>query len=250
MCPTSTQALRFEAKQNTSNCYSVLSMIHFTQIIFLRGHTMKLKDNRKSYSFLLLSGILVGIICRLSDFFPYESLWSLPSIATLYGFWIASAGVITYLSTSNRGAFINSFLYMFGMTISFYGLKYILGFHLDRFSNDGQFQTDLFIIYSVLSVFCSVGSYILYYWNKENTVGSILCALPASGMLAEAIGCFFMLINRHMLLGQTLFDFLFALLFGIILFKKAKNKTLYFITMGIVTAFVFLLVYKPFLLIA
>lgn len=210
---------------------------------------MKLKDNVKSYSCLCLLGILAGIICRLSDFFPYESLWSLSSIATLFGFWIASTGVITYLSMSNKGAFINTFLYMFGMTISFYGLKYILGFYLARFSNDGQFQTDLFLIYSVLSLVCGIGSYILYYWNKDNLVSSALYALPVSGMLAEAIGCLFVLINRHMLLGQTLFDVLFALLFGVTFYRRANNKVLYFITIGIVTALVFLLIYKPSLLI-
>lgn len=209
---------------------------------------MKLKDNYKSYSFLFLLGILAGIICRLSDFFCYESLWSLPSIATLYGFWIASIGVITYLSASNKGAFINSFLYMFGMTISFYGLKYILGFYLEIFSNNARFQMDLFIVYSVLSIVCGAGSYILYYWNKENMVSSVLFALPASAMLAEAIGCLVVLINRHMLLGQTLFDFLFALLFGFTLFKRAKNKVLYFITISVVTVLIFLLIYKPFLL--
>lgn len=209
---------------------------------------MKIKDNYKSYSLLFLLGILSGIICRLSDFFPYESLWSLSSIATLYGFWIASVGVITCVSASNKGAFINSFLYMLGMTISFYGLKYILGFSIERFANNEQFQTDLFIAYLILSVACGIGSFVLYYWNKDNIFSSVLYALPASGMLAEGIGCLYILINDHMLLAQTLFDFLFALLFGIVLFKKANNKILYLISMGIVTALVFCFIYKPFLL--
>ena len=73
---------------------------------------IKIKDNFKSYSLLFLLGILAGIICRLSVFFPYESLWSLSSTAILFRFWIASVGVITCLSSSNIGAFINSFLYM------------------------------------------------------------------------------------------------------------------------------------------
>ena len=60
---------------------------------------------RCSYFKLFLGGILVGIICRLSDFFPYESLWSISSIATLFGFWIASVGMITYCSSSNKDAF-------------------------------------------------------------------------------------------------------------------------------------------------
>lgn len=208
---------------------------------------MKIKDNKKSYLLLFLFGVLAGVVCRISDLFPYEDLWSLSSIATLFGFWIASVGLITCFSSSNKGAFINSFLYMFGMTISFYGLKYILGFFIPRFSNDGRFQMDLFIVYSLLSVACGVGSFVLYNWNKENKVSSILYALPASGMLAEAIGCLFVLVNQHMLLAQTLFDFFFALLFGAALFKKAKNKMLYLISMIVVTALVFLLVYKPFL---
>lgn len=208
---------------------------------------MKIKDNYKVYSILFLLGILVGAICRLTDFFPYESLWSLSSIATLYGFWIASIGLITYISSSNKGACINSFLYMFGMTISFYGLKYILGFFMPTYANDG-FQTNLFIVYSVLSIVCGIGSFVLYFWNKENRFSSFLYALPASGMLAEAIGCLYVLINRSMLLFQTIFDFAFALWFGITLFKKAKNKIIYFITMVIVTALVFLVAYKPFLL--
>lgn len=70
---------------------------------------MKIRDSIQSYLALFLFGNLAGIICRLSDFFPYESLWSLPSIATLFGFWIASVGIITYCSASNRGTFLHTF---------------------------------------------------------------------------------------------------------------------------------------------
>lgn len=206
-----------------------------------------LEHSMKSYSAIFLTGILIGCICRLADYFPAETLWSFSSIQTLFGFWIASVGLITYFSPSNKSAFMNAFLYMFGMTISFYGLKYILGFRIQKFANDGQFQTDLFLLYSVLSVVCGIGSFVLYYWNKENRAGSILCALPAGGMLAEAAGCLFVLINSHMLLAQTSFDFVFALLFGVILFKKAEYKRLYLISLIIVAALVFVLVYKPFL---
>ena len=210
---------------------------------------MKINDNKKSYFALFLIGMVVGLLCRLTDFLPYEeSLWSLPSIATLFGFWIASVGIITCLSSSNKGAFINSFLFMFGMTICFYGLKYILGFYIPKFSNEGQFQTDLFIVYSVLSVACGVGSFILYFWNRQNVFNSFLYALPASGMLAEAVACLIVLCNSHMLLAQTIFDIVFGLFFGIKLYKKAYNKILYTGTVAVVTALVFLLMYKPFLL--
>ena len=135
----------------------------------------KLKDRIRLYSILFFIGILVGIFCRLTDFFPYESLWSLPSIATLFGFWIASLSLITYCSSSNLGAFWGSFLYMFGMTVSFYILKFILGFFWERFS--GEFPTTLFLAYSLMAFICGIGSYILYFWNKENFFSSLLCAL-------------------------------------------------------------------------
>ena len=102
----------------------------------------KFKDRIRLYSILFFIGILVGILCRLTDFFSYESLRSLPSIATLFGFWIASVSLITYCSSSNRKAFWGSFLYMFGMTVSFYTLKFLLGFFWERFS--GEFHTTLF----------------------------------------------------------------------------------------------------------
>lgn len=211
---------------------------------------MKISDNKKSYFTLFLIGMGAGILCRLTDFLPYEeSLWSLPSIATLFGFWIASVGIITCLSSSNKGAFINSFLYMFGMTLCFYGLKYILGFYISKFSNEGQFQTDLFIVYFVLSVICGIGSFILYFWNRHNVFNSFLYALPTSGMLAEAAACLVILYNRHMLLAQTIFDIAFGLLFGAVFYKKAYSKILYIGTVIIVAVLVFFLVYKPFLLV-
>lgn len=210
---------------------------------------MKINVNKKAYFVLFLTGMIAGILCRLTDFLPYEeSLWSLPSIATLFGFWIASVGIITCLSSSNKSAFINSFLYMFGMTTSFYGLKYILGFYIPRFSNEGQFQTDLYIVYSILSVACGIGSFVLYFWNRQNVFNSFLYALPASGMLAEAVACLIVLCNSRMLLAQTIFDIVFGLLFGIELYRKAYNKLFYIGTVITVAVSVFLLVYKPFLL--
>lgn len=210
---------------------------------------MKIRDHKKSYFTVFLIGMIVGVLCRLTDFLPYEeSLWSIPSAATLFGFWIASVGIITCLSSSNKDAFINSFLYMFGMTICFYGLKYLLGFWIERFSNEGQFQTNLFIVYSALSVVCGIGSFILYFWNRQNVFNSFLYALPAAGMLAEAAACLFVLYNRHMLLAQTLFDFAVGLAFGVGMYRKAYHKIHYIGTMIAVGVLVFFLVYKPFLM--
>ena len=78
----------------------------------------------------ILLGILVGVITRLSDFFDYDHFLSLSSIATLFGFWIVSITMITIKSHSHKQAFIHTFLYMFSMTCSYYGLKYVLGFFI------------------------------------------------------------------------------------------------------------------------
>ncbi|MGN0452180.1 MAG: hypothetical protein ACI4GZ_00075 [Ruminococcus sp.] len=204
--------------------------------------------NIKTGVLMFFGGIGAGIVCRLSDFYPYESLWSFSSIATLFGFWIASITVITYLSKSHIGAFLSTFLYMFGMTVSFYGMKYILGLFIPQFDNEGQFQTTLFILYSVLSVVCGIGSCVLYFWNRRNLFGSVLLALPVCAMLAEGIACLYVLINKQMLLAQTVFDLLIALIFGIVFWKKATNKVAYTVTLVTAAALVFFLFYRPYMM--
>ena len=171
---------------------------------------MKFTDSRKSRIVLFFAGILAGVLCRLSDFCPYESLWSFSSIATLFGFWIVSISVITMSSVSHRGAFLNTFLYLFGMTISFYGLKYLLGFWVLRFDSSGVFPTKLFLLYSALSLLCGIGCSVLYFWNDRRWYSSVLLALPAGALLAEGIACGIILFTHRMLLGQTIFDLAFA----------------------------------------
>lgn len=117
-----------------------------------------MSNHLKKPAVVFLIGISAGILCRLSDLFPYESLWSLSSVATLLGFWIASVSVITMYSTSHKVAFTNAFLYLFGMTLAFYALKYLLGLFALQFDNDGVFQTRLFWVYTGLSLLCGLGS--------------------------------------------------------------------------------------------
>ena len=193
---------------------------------------------------IFVIGILAGILCRLSDLFPYESLWSLSSIATLFGFWIASVTVITMHSTSHRAAFANTFLYLFGMTLAFYALKYMLGVFVPQFDNDGAFQTRLFLLYTGLSLLCGLGSAVLYFWNKPCWYNSILNALPAGALLAEGIACGIVLMTRHMLLGQTLFDLMTATWLSAALGKKASNKFVFLCTLVVITAIVFHVVYQ------
>lgn len=207
---------------------------------------LKLRDKPISYISIFLVGTIMGIITRLTDLLPNADLWSFSSIATLFGFWIVSITIIVCCSISNKNSALNVFLYMFGMTISFYVSQYILGQFFSKFDNDG-FKTNLFLIYSVLSVICGIGGYILYFWNKENKFNSFLLALPISALLAEGIGTLIYLVNNNTFLFQVMFDFICALVLGFLFYKKSNNKKIYIITMITISIIIYLIIYMPFL---
>ena len=79
-------------------------------------------------------------------------------------FWIASVSVIMMYSTFHKAAFANTFLYLFGMTLAFYGLKYL----------------------SELSLLCGLGSAALYFWNKSHWYSGGLYTLPSGTLAAFA----------------------------------------------------------------
>ena len=133
------------------------------------------------------------------------------------------------------------------MTCSFYTLKSIFGLFLEQFSGSPVFQTNLFLIYSLLAVGCGIGSMILYCWNRKNHIGAVLAAMPTSGMFAEAIGCIWMLVKHHTLFIQTVFDIVFGFIFIWLLYPNTRYKKLYWITFVVVTVLIFLMIYRPFL---
>ena len=163
-----------------------------------------LTHSMKSYITIFLVGILVGCICRLTDYCPADTLWSFSSIQTLLGFWIITNTIIVLASTSNICAGISSFLYMFGMTLSFYGLQAILGTFIPLFS--GGFRTSLFILFTICSIPCAIAAFILYYWNKEHIFNSILYSLPVGALAAEASVIFIYFLGHHTFLFQLLMD--------------------------------------------
>ena len=186
---------------------------------------IKLRNTFKSYTMIFIIGILVGCICRLLDYFPADTLWSFSSIQTLLGFWIITNTIIVLLSTSNICAGISSFLYMFGMTFSFYALQAILGMFIPLFS--GAFRFSLFVLFTVLSIFCALAAFILYYWNREDIFSSVLYSLPVGALAAETIVIFIYFLEHHTFLFQFLMDIIGAVLFGIIFFKKVKYRKMY-----------------------
>ena len=188
---------------------------------------IKLSHTLKSYSIVFLVGIFIGCICRLLDYCSLDSLWGFSSIQTLLGFWIITNTIIVLLSTSNKCAGISSFLYMFGMTLSFYGLQAILGMFIPLFS--GGFRKSLFILFTLLSIPCAIAAFVLYYWNKDNVFSSLLYSLPVGALVAEIIAIFYNILqhNTFTFLFQLIMDIVGTLVFGIVFFKRVKYKKIY-----------------------
>lgn len=185
----------------------------------------------KFYIEIFIAGILVGCICRLADYFSADTLWSFSSIQTLVGFWIITNTIIVLRSTSNICAGISSFLYMFGMTLSFYGLQAILGMFIPLFS--GGFRFSLFVLFALLSIPCAIAAYILYFWNREHIFNSILYALPIGALVAEATAIFIYFLEHHTFLFQLLMDIVGAIIFLLLFYKRAKSKRIFILTLGI-----------------
>ena len=198
-----------------------------------------LKSTTKSYIIVLLIGILVGCVCRLLDYFPANTLWSFSSPQTLLGFWIITNTIIVILSTSNICAGISSFLYMFGMTLSFYGLQAILGMFIPLFS--GGFRLSLFILFAILSIPCAVAAFILYYWNRDSILNSVLYSLPLGALAGEAVAVFVYFFQQHTFLFQLLMDIVGTIIFFLLFIQKAKSKKVFIISFVLITLFVYFL---------
>lgn len=197
---------------------------------------IKLRNTFKSYTAIFIIGILVGCICRLLDYFPADTLWGFSSIQTLLGFWMITNTIIVLLSTSNICAGISSFLYMFGMTFSFYALQAILGMFIPLFS--GEFRFSLFVLFTVLSIPCAIAAFILYYWNKEHVFNSVLYSLPVGALVAEAITVSIYFLEHHTFLFQLLMDIIGAIVFLFMFYRRVRSKGLYLISV-IISSLVF-----------
>ena len=186
---------------------------------------MRFKDSFKSYLLVTGLGLVAGLLTTLLNLFPYDTLWSLSSIATLFGFWMISITLVIYFSSSNKNASINVFLYLASMNFNFYFLQGVLGIFIARFYNAESFiNWGLLNMYNALALVCSIVSFVLYYWNKENKLSSFLYALPVSGLVAETIGVSIYLYNNHTFLFQLIFDSLSLIILGCWFYKKANNK--------------------------
>ena len=207
------------------------------------GMKIALKTTPKSCLIIFWIGIAVGCICRLADYFPAETVWGFSSIQTLLGFWIITNTTIVLLSSSCLCAGLSSFLYMFGMTLSFYGSKAILGNFIPLFS--GEFNTGLFVMFTIAAIPCAIAAAILYLWNQDRIFNSVLYALPVGALLAEAFATTIFLFAFHRYLFQVFMDLVGAVGFAIVFWKKVKSRKVYIFSIGMTFAvFYFLMWHK------
>ncbi|MDY3618425.1 hypothetical protein [Agathobaculum sp.] len=206
----------------------------------------KLKNNAQPYLWMVIFGLLAGILTRLTDFLPADSIWGFQSIATLFGFWMVTVTLVICSSSSNGNAAARVFVYLFCMNIGFYGLKYLYRFFAPNRADEG-FQTNLFLLYTLLALACAAISFVLYFWNRDSALNSVLYALPVGGLAAETIGMAVFFFANRTYLFQLLFDLAGGVAFGLLFFRKAKSKPLYAATAAAVAALGYLLFYKPFL---
>ncbi len=187
----------------------------------------RLEHTVGSYGKIFLIGMLIGGICRLADYFPGDTLWSLSSIQTLLGFWVITNTLIVLFSTSHLCAGESSFLYMFGMTLSFYGLQAVLGTFIPLLS--GGFRFSLFVMLSLLSIPCGMAAFFLYDWNRDRELSSILYALPVGALAAEAAALAIYLSSHQKFLFQLLMDGVGMLAFGALFYRRTRNRKLLYL---------------------
>ncbi len=191
----------------------------------MKSKNKVLTHSIKSYMTVSILGLFAGIITRLTDVFPYDEIWGFSSIATLFGFWIITTTLIIYKSSSNINSAINTFLYLFFMSVGFYSAQPILGNYFSVFDND--FQTHAFIIYSIGSLIAGITGFFLYYWNKDNSFSNILYALPIGVLFAEFIGLVFWFSENSTWLFQLIMNFIGSIILGVLFYRKANNKIIY-----------------------
>ena len=199
-----------------------------------------LNHSVKSYTKIFIVGTIVGCICRLTDLCPSDSLWSFSSTQTLLGFWIISNTIIVLLSTSNICSGLSSFLYMLGMTMSFYGIQALLGMFIPLFS--GGFRFSLFVLFTILAIPCAIAAFILYYWNRDNLWNSILYSLPIGALVAEILAISVYFLEHRTFLFQLLMDSIGAVVFLVLFYKKAKSKSLFLMAL-VVSSVAFYLIF-------
>lgn len=180
----------------------------------------------KKFSFVVM-GILIGIITGYLRTFSPMSFWTFSDLAARYGFWIFSVSLISIMANHKKDAFINSFLYMIFMCISYYLFLY--------FKND-IFYWKQFSMWLIFSIFAAFYGYLLNK-NKYEKGNIFVCSMPIVLLGIELMDLLKIFINWHTNFMQLMIDLVgFIILFMMLIKDKDKNyvKIMVFLTFGMI----------------
>lgn len=157
----------------------------------------------------IIVGILIGVLTGFLRSFNSFSLFSFSDIAGKYGFWILTVSLIAFFSKNKRSAFVNSFLYMFSMCVSYYTYLYLSSSFL---------YLKEFILWGIFSFIASIYA---IYLNKNE--GKFISLIPIFLLSLEFSYVFVLLIKYHTNLFQFLVDFI-GIIILLILYMKNKDS--------------------------
>lgn len=195
---------------------------------------MRFHNRFKDYLRVSSIGILIGVLAQLICHQSFDNLWSLPSLATMYGFWVVAACFLIWRSSSHIAAGLHVLFFLFFTTLSYYGIPFLMGFVFPYFYGT-IFPVSTFL-YNCLSIFiCGIAAIVLYCWNHHKWYNAILLALPIGLLTAESLHVLSLLHTQQTHLLQLLFNAGFGMYFGLQFRKMAHNKEIYTVTVIAVT---------------
>lgn len=193
-------------------------------------------DKIKSYLFVFVFGIAMGVMAGLTASLPGNDLWSLGYLGTgAYGFWMCTTSVIVLASEKRKTAVINTALYilpMFFVTAVFRCANaYLVSYtvreapcSLFSFLTDIEaFKWYFGYMFEGETILALIASPILYFGRKDNIPGKIIRLLPLCYLVFEFIALFIQIFTLHKMLAPVILDFVCIAAY-ILFLRSGKTK--------------------------
>lgn len=189
----------------------------------------KILFKHKWNSYLLISfiGIIAGFLVAFFSQFPSNDLWGLALFSSqTFGFWIFTSSLIALFSFKNYVAGINVALYvyfMFYITGIFKRLAIVnKGYNEIQYFWNGLWQE---LPYGLLpAAACFICAFVMWFGRKNKLIFVLLRFVPILFILAEAILCWFGVINKNQSLFMAVIDTVSAILYLMIILKESNFK--------------------------
>lgn len=168
------------------------------------------------YFVWIIGGVFIGLLTGYLRGFRSDSFWALSDIAGRYGFWIFTVSLIGAFAPNKKEAFINSFLYMFFMCVSYYMFLYC---------NKGIFYGKQLILWGIFAVLAAVYAFFLRKMRKkQNQYSVLICSIPIILLGIEGMNMLLLLIKYHTNFFQFVVDGIGTAVLTV-LFVKKKEKS-------------------------